>query len=202
VISQLIEQPLYGELRTKQQLGYIVGSSISESEGVRSLIISVQSSAVPPPQVEERINTFLASYRSSLAAMPKAELRAVLEALASQATDVDQRLGSQAGRFWSEIVSRRYDYGRPWRTSKRLSAVTREGLLALFDRKLAPGAVEERRLATHVFAQAAAPPSLVVNPIEDIFYPLPLDRFAERVGSPPDPEAIPVPRLSTGTVML
>ena len=68
--------------------------------------------------------------------------------------------------------------------------------------QLAPGAVEERRLATHVFAQAAAPPSLVVNPIEDIFYPLPLDRFAERVGSPPDPEAIPVPRLSTGTVML
>ena len=45
LLSQLIDQPFYAELRTKQQLGYIVGSSITESEGVRGLVFSVQSSA-------------------------------------------------------------------------------------------------------------------------------------------------------------
>ena len=38
LFSQLVDTPFYAELRTKQQLGYIVGSSITESEG-----------APPPP---------------------------------------------------------------------------------------------------------------------------------------------------------
>ena len=33
LLSQLVDQPFYSELRTKQQLGYIVGSSVTESEG-------------------------------------------------------------------------------------------------------------------------------------------------------------------------
>ena len=40
----------------------------------------------PALQVEQRIDTFLTSYRSSLASMPNAELTVVLEALASQVT--------------------------------------------------------------------------------------------------------------------
>ena len=33
LLSQLVDTPFYAELRTRQQLGYIVGSSIAESEG-------------------------------------------------------------------------------------------------------------------------------------------------------------------------
>ena len=51
VLAQLIEQPLYEELRTRQQLGYIVQSAITDTEGVRGLIVSVQSAVLPPPQV-------------------------------------------------------------------------------------------------------------------------------------------------------
>ena len=52
-------------------------------------------------------------------------------ALSSQATDVDKRLAQQASRLWNEIVQRRYDYGRPWRTARRLRKVhTREQRLA------------------------------------------------------------------------
>ena len=43
-------------------------------------------------------------------------------ALSSQATDVDKRLAQQASRLWNEIVQRRYDYGRPWRTALRFIA--------------------------------------------------------------------------------
>ena len=53
LLSQLVDQPFYAELRTKQQLGYIVGSSVTESEGVRGLVFSVQSS-VPRPRQNRR----------------------------------------------------------------------------------------------------------------------------------------------------
>ena len=175
LISQLLEQPFYAELRTKQQLGYIVQSSVSESNGVRALVFSVQSSVLPPPQVEERIDAFLTGYRATLAALSEAELGAYRESLAVQATDVDKRLGQQASRMWSEIVQRRYDYGRPWRTSRRVRKVTREQLLAFYDRVLMPGAPAGRRLATHVFAKSAAPPGLVLDRLPDEFYPPPPD---------------------------
>ena len=179
LLSQLLEQPFYGELRTKQQLGYIVQSGVTESDGVRALLFSVQSSVLQPPQVEERIDTFLQSYREQLVNLPEADLAAYREALASQATDVDKRLGQQAGRLWGEIVQRRYDYGRPWRTAKRVKKVTRPQLLAFFDKKIAPNAPEARRLATHVFAKKNAPAELAVGEVADEFYPLPPDKSSE-----------------------
>ena len=157
-------------------------SSVSDSEGVRSLVFSVQSAVQPPPEVERRIDAFLASFRPMLAQLPESELKTVREALASQVTDVDQRLGQQASRLWTEIVTRRYDYDRPWRSAKRLRGITREQLLNFFDAHVAPGAPEARRLVTHVYAKATAPDApLVVNAVDDEFYLPQPDRFGERV---------------------
>ena len=86
--------------------------------------------------------------------------------------------GSQAGRLWSEIVRRRYDYGRPWRSAKRLRGVKRAGLLAFYDERIAPGAPDGRRLSTHVFSTKDAPSQLVEDPLPDDFFPPPVDRYA------------------------
>ena len=42
--------PFYAELRTKQQLGYIVQCAANEIDGVRGIVFVVQSN-VQPPQV-------------------------------------------------------------------------------------------------------------------------------------------------------
>ena len=124
-----------------------------------------------PPEVELRIDDFLTAYRATLASMPDSQLATYREALATQAVDVDRRLGAQSSRLWSEISKRRYDYGRPWRTAKRLRKVTREQLLAFYDRVLLPSAPSHRRLVTHVFAKAAAPPALAAGTLADDFFP-------------------------------
>ena len=84
---------------------------------------------------------------------------------------MDKRLGSQAGRLWSEIVLRRYDYGRPWRNAKRFAKVRQSDLLAFYDRFLALSAPDGRRLATHVFAAPARPPTLAEDSVPDEFWP-------------------------------
>jgi insulysin len=176
VFAQILDQPFYAELRTNQQLGYIVQSGVSENDGVRGLAFSVQSSVLPPPEVEQRIDAFLASFRGVLSRLSEPELGSYRDALASQATDVDKRLGAQAGRLWTEITQRRYDYGRPWRTARRLRKVTKGQLLDFFDRFIAPGGAEQRRLATHIFAKKAAPAALVVEPVPSDYYSPPPDR--------------------------
>ena len=44
---------------------------VTESEGVRGLVLTVQSNVVGPPEVEERMNTFLKDFRDVLATCPR-----------------------------------------------------------------------------------------------------------------------------------
>ena len=85
--------------------------------------------ALPPPELEARVDTFLAGFRATLAAMPEAELGAYREALAVQVSDVDKRLAQQVrrrpiGTSWHLLAS--LDTSRhlsaPFGTSRHLSA--------------------------------------------------------------------------------
>ncbi|KAL3896124.1 MAG: hypothetical protein SGPRY_013342 [Prymnesium sp.] len=70
MLELALEQPFYGELRTQQQLGYIVQSGVSESEGVRGLSFLVQSSKLPPPQavdVDKRLGQQAARFWGEIA---------------------------------------------------------------------------------------------------------------------------------------
>ena len=167
LLSQMLGKAFYAELRTRQQLGYIVQSSVSEMEGVRGLVFAVQSQVLPPPQLEQRLDAFLLQFREQLAAMPEAELATYREALAEQVSDVDKRLQQQAVRFWAEINLRRYDYERPWRVAAQVRALTKAQLLDFFDARIAAGGAQRRRLATHVFAQGAAPRDRVRDALAD-----------------------------------
>jgi len=176
LLSTIIDTPFYEELRTKQQLGYIVSSGVTESESVRGILFVVQSSVLPPPQVEERILTFLTNWRGELAKISETELDSFREAFATQATDIDKRLGEQAGRLWSEILRRRYEYGRPWRTARRVRKVTREQLLNFYDRFIMPSSQEGSRLVTHLFAKQVAPSNFAVDELPSQFYPAPTEQ--------------------------
>jgi insulysin len=46
VLTELLQEPLFKELRTNQQLGYIVFSGLRSVDGVASLVVIVQSSQV------------------------------------------------------------------------------------------------------------------------------------------------------------
>ena len=50
LLNQYISKAFYSELRTKQQLGYIVQCAANEIDGVRGIVFVVQSN-VQPPQV-------------------------------------------------------------------------------------------------------------------------------------------------------
>ena len=113
----MVSKAFYSELRTRQQLGYIVQSGANEIDGVRGLSLLVQSTALPPPELQQRIDGFLRLFRGTLVLMPEEELRSYTEAISAQMADVDNRLDQQATRLWNECAQRRYDFGRPWRSA-------------------------------------------------------------------------------------
>jgi len=65
LLAQIIAEPCFNTLRTKEQLGYIVFSGIRRSSGAQGLRIIVQSDK-HPQYVEKRINLFLDSMLVSI----------------------------------------------------------------------------------------------------------------------------------------
>lgn len=64
LIAQLIQEPCYNVLRTKEQLGYIVFSGVRRSNGVQGLRIIVQSDR-HPNYLDNRIEEFIKSMEVS-----------------------------------------------------------------------------------------------------------------------------------------
>ena len=66
LMSQLISEPAFDVLRTKEQLGYSVNASVRRTLGVLGFCFTVLSAKKSPLAVEARIEAFLEQWRSKL----------------------------------------------------------------------------------------------------------------------------------------
>lgn len=66
VSVKVMDEPLYDQLRTKEQLGYSVGGSARVTCGVLGFCITVQSAAYGPAHLYARVRAFIKSFRDTL----------------------------------------------------------------------------------------------------------------------------------------
>jgi insulysin len=70
IIDKFVSQPFYTEMRTKQQLGYIVSAAAQEDNGQHYLFFIVQSESHPADDIRERADHFIDSLPSNFEALP------------------------------------------------------------------------------------------------------------------------------------
>ena len=105
LLAEAIEQLFYNDLRTKQQLGYIVYSGLKFREGVYSLVFVVQSSLLHGDELINKIEDFInAEAIPTLRDMSKDMFDSYCNGIIVRKAEPDARLTSQANRFWSEIL--------------------------------------------------------------------------------------------------
>ena len=76
LFGHLIQEPAYNQLRTEEQLGYIVHSSIKTSgDNIKGLVLLIQSDSFYPDHVEERIEVFLAEFRQKIVDMSEEDFQ-------------------------------------------------------------------------------------------------------------------------------
>lgn len=129
LLCSIIQEPFFNELRTKQQLGYIVSSyydinftsrppdlveALSASTtspslsttSVDSIVLYVLSRKEPPLEITSRIDDFLVNFRSRLKDMEVAEIQGYADSLADSLTKPIRKLGEEAKYNFGKI--RRY----------------------------------------------------------------------------------------------
>lgn len=111
LLLHMMREPAFDELRTKQQLGYVVFVMKWESRGLMGLRFLLQSER-EPVYLESRVEAFLDMYRAQLAATSPEEFEKQKEGLISKKLEKLENLYSETSRFWSHITSGYCDFVR------------------------------------------------------------------------------------------
>lgn len=153
LLVQLINEPCFNILRTKEQLGYIVFSGIRRSNGVQGLRVIVQSDR-HPSYVDQRVEAFLAKMESYIEDMTQEEFHRHKTALAAQRLEKPKKLSALSARFWSEITSQQYNFDRANIEVAHLGKMTKEEILNFFKELIHHNAPRRHKLAVHVISMA------------------------------------------------
>lgn len=92
LISHLLSEPCFDQLRTKEQLGYIVSVSHTKISQLIALRVIVQSNHKDPEHLDDRIELFLTQYRETLSCMGSEDFKANVHAVREQLLEKPKNL--------------------------------------------------------------------------------------------------------------
>jgi insulysin len=105
MLGKMISQPAYDDLRTKQQLGYVVFAVMMPELSTLQLVMIVQGAKKAPDDIDGRIETTLANFAKTLGNLSASEFKGWKASLRSTLNEKDQNMAQEADRVWSQVVS-------------------------------------------------------------------------------------------------
>lgn len=110
----IINEPLFDALRTKEQLGYNVFSTLRDTFGVLgySITVNTQAGKNTTQHVDERIEAFIRHVRKLLNRMSAKKMDELKNDLIKLKRCGDVVLAEEVGRNWGEITSDQYIFDR------------------------------------------------------------------------------------------
>ncbi|XP_037720815.1 insulin-degrading enzyme isoform X2 [Drosophila subpulchrella] len=152
LVSQVLSEPCYDCLRTKEQLGYIVFSGVRKVNGANGIRIIVQS-AKHPSFVEDRIENFLQTYLQVIEDMPLDEFERHKEALAVKKLEKPKTIFQQFSQFYGEIAMQTYHFEREEAEVAILRKISKADFVDYFKKFIAKDGDERRVLSVHIVSQ-------------------------------------------------
>lgn len=100
MLGELLREPAFNQLRTKEQLGYIVSAGVPSIAKVLHFTIQVQSSVKDADYLEHRINHFLLDRKNNWKPTEE-ELERVKTSIINNLQQQDTSLSTETARNWS-----------------------------------------------------------------------------------------------------
>lgn len=169
LVEQILHVPFFSQLRTQEQLGYIVHSSVRRNGGVQYLRFVIQSDRLPL-FLETRVFAFIQSLKGLIEALSEAQFADYVEAVCARKLEKPKNLIEETRIYWSEIASGFYEFDRSTVEVPALRRVTKADVLAFCDEYLVDGAARRRVISIRTLPAHGQPleqedPSV---PIEDL----------------------------------
>lgn len=132
LLTQLIKGPFFFNLRTTNQVGYLVHATSLNVLEVPGLLFSIQSPTHTPIQINKLIDLFLEEFEETLTQMPADELMQAKQGLRTRIMTRDKRLANRTNRYWQEIDLRKFDFDSRERLSALIENLDKKAILGYF----------------------------------------------------------------------
>nr|WP_256417760.1 insulinase family protein [Marinobacterium sp. xm-d-420] len=136
LINELLSTPFYTQLRTEQQLGYVVFSNflpIGETPGVG---LTVQSPTADSQALRKAYSDFLSGWRAGLVAELEQNIDQYRASLRSRIASPSKRLADETARLWREIDRDNLNFDTREQLLTALDHLTPEQILKRADQLL------------------------------------------------------------------
>ncbi len=131
VAANFFGDPFFSELRTKQQLGYIVGSNAGASLRQRYFTFVIQSSGFAPDELQKRAEAFIAGLPDKLAAVSNEEWATLKAGARSQFEEKPKSIRDKAEIFFGRAYQFDGEWNRQPASLAALEALTKEQAVAV-----------------------------------------------------------------------
>ncbi|WP_404344669.1 insulinase family protein [Vreelandella venusta] len=132
VLAQWLDTPFYQQLRTEEQLGYIVNAGYSPLLEAPGIGLIVQSPDVDSSTIAERMDAFMDAAQERLSALTDDELAAHRQAVYERLRQRDTSLQGMANRYWQATALDEVRFDRREQIANFALEVSAEELQALW----------------------------------------------------------------------
>jgi insulysin len=176
LLSQMLEEPVFDTLRTKEQLGYIVSGGAQFSGAAANYRILIQSEK-PCSFLEHRIDAFLVGFAKALQEMPQQEFDAHKIGTINKRLEKLKNLNQESGRMWHHITSEAFDFelGKSvmrvaytsheyrdadvrivQRDVEALEPLSKNDIIEFFNTNFSPSSEQRAKVSVHLIAQGSS----------------------------------------------
>ncbi|XP_073021907.1 nardilysin-like [Primulina eburnea] len=182
LFDEIVEEPLFNQLRTKEQLGYVVDCSARVTYRILGFCFRVQSSEHDPVYLQGRIENFINGLEKTLDKLDSETFENYKNGLMGKLLEKDPSLLYETNRFWGQIVDKRYMFDMSKKEAEELNGVQKKDIVDWYRTYLRQSSPKCRRLAIRVWgcntdlSNAQVTSAQVISDLEEFkknskFYP-------------------------------
>lgn len=150
LFAQMMHEPCFDTLRTKEQLGYVVFSSTLTNHGTTNIRILIQSER-STAYLEWRIDNFLTNFGDTLRGMSEQDFAKHKEALCKSLLQKYKNMREESSRFSTNIYLGDYDFLSRKTLAKLVSELTKVEMIDFYETFIMSS--KSSRLVLHLKSQ-------------------------------------------------
>ncbi|KAH7071172.1 Metalloenzyme, LuxS/M16 peptidase-like protein [Paraphoma chrysanthemicola] len=153
LLGQMTDEPCFNQLRTIEQLGYVVfsGPSFQDTWGGYRILIQSEKDC---RYLEGRIENFLTSFEKSLEDMSEEDFEGHKRAMINKRLAKLKNLSQEDNRFWNHIYSDSYDFLQSDTDAEHLDKLTKKDMTNFYAHYISPSSSKRSKLSVHLQAQS------------------------------------------------
>ncbi|OQS04220.1 insulin-degrading-like enzyme, metalloprotease family M16A [Thraustotheca clavata] len=163
VFAALLKEPCFNQLRTIEQLGYIVFSSSHRAHGIEYFRLIIQSDVAPPAYVEASIEQFLQTMRTTIVNMTYDEFKKYLQSVTDTLLEKPKTASEECSRFWEEISGETYHFTRRQEVANQVQTLTIDNIISFFDEYIAVSSPKRVKLSVHMLGSNHVTPAIATQ---------------------------------------